>query len=49
MAGRVELQQPVDRFRLQAGGLGHAFGGPAGGGAELDAQPLGRQDLAGWR
>ena len=40
----VELQQPVDGLGLQPGGLTHPLGGPAGGGAEQDAQLLGRQD-----
>jgi hypothetical protein len=35
----------VDRFGFQTGGLGHAFGGPAGGCTQLDAQLLGGQDL----
>ena len=41
---RIELQQPVNRLGLKAGGFAHALGGPAGGGAEQDAQLLGGQD-----
>ena len=42
---RIELQQAMDGFRLQAGGLAEAFGGAAGGRAQQHAHALGAQGL----
>ena len=36
----VDLKQPVDGLRLEAGRLGHALGGAAGGRAEQQLTPL---------
>src|SRR5207244_1110934 len=41
----VELQQTVDGFGLQAGGLAEAFGGTAGGRTQQHTHALGAQGL----
>ncbi len=40
----VDLEQPVDGLGLEAGRLGHALGGAAGGRAEQELHALGRED-----
>jgi hypothetical protein len=39
----VDLQQPVDGLGLEAGCLGHAFGGAAGRSAQQQLHPLRRE------
>ncbi len=43
-AARVHLQQPVNGFGLEAGGLGQAARGPAGRSAQEAAHLLGPED-----
>ena len=44
----VDLEQPVDGLGLEAGRLGHALGGAAGGGAEQELARPSPQECAGW-
>ena len=41
----IEFQEAMDGFGVEAGGFREAFGRTAGGGAELDLDPLGHEDL----
>lgn len=41
---RVDLQQPVNGLRLEAGGLRHALGGATGGCGQQGAHTLGHED-----
>ena len=41
---RVDLKEPVDGLGLEAGRLGHALGGAAGGGAEKQLRALCREN-----